>query len=703
MADDSSTVVVNWDGATTPATAGGTTSDSLVHCTGPRPTRRVWSPSCPLFHERDSLRVNQPASVELQTQPPLIMRELTVEEALVHPHPLIAPFLTCVGGPQGGPAPMGMHAGIPRSGGGAGEELRDLNKPAGAVDADDDAAAAVQDASGEVQIQRMLAGLSHLARFLRLQQAQQQEAAAEAEAETGAEEEAEAEAEAKAAAEAEAEAEAEGGETVLSDRVMARLQMGRGSEDERQQLMAVLLALKQEDEKQLPQQKQEQKKQQQKQSLCKRQKGHEQPGVPQALQVQETQEQQEQQRQEQQHWEEGGKEEVWLSAFSAFPEAGTSAKQVETTLASTFAPRYGPDGALHVASRLEHMGGRHMERSRSRGGSDPEFALRGSSTNPSSVMSNGIHNSNVMVGARGTNSSLFSSTATNSASDAGRKRKSPERPTGCATAAAHTQQHARQASHACYSRSVLGPGSASFFQANPEGPPAVAASIMHPAMVVNVNPHILPHVRTQQNGDLEGMCTKEHVDVTLVSTQLSPQDEHMVRHESETNGLNCDVHDECRTDDALDDPKGHERSNMPDECGTGDEWLPRCQGVRIGSAPNKRIKSRSMAERRRRERISEKLQRLRAKVRGRGDTCAMLGRAVGYVDALERRVMELERVIMTAAASGRSFFASNAFSGVGFARNAFANDAATPSGIPAALVSVPTGLGSDGVAAWPWE
>ncbi|CAI5998839.1 unnamed protein product [Closterium sp. NIES-64] len=580
------------------------------------------------------------------------MRELTVEEALVHPHPLIAPFLTCVGGPQGGPAPMGMHAGIPRSGGGAGEELRDLNKPAGAVDADDDAAAAVQDASGEVQIQRMLAGLSHLARFLRLQQAQQQEAAAEAEAETGAEEEAEAEAEAKAAAEAEAEAEAEGGETVLSDRVMARLQMGRGSEDERQQLMA---------------------------------------------------EQQEQQRQEQQHWEEGGKEEVWLSAFSAFPEAGTSAKQVETTLASTFAPRYGPDGALHVASRLEHMGGRHMERSRSRGGSDPEFALRGSSTNPSSVMSNGIHNSNVMVGARGTNSSLFSSTATNSASDAGRKRKSPERPTGCATAAAHTQQHARQASHACYSRSVLGPGSASFFQANPEGPPAVAASIMHPAMVVNVNPHILPHVRTQQNGDLEGMCTKEHVDVTLVSTQLSPRDEHMVRHESETNGLNCDVHDECRTDDALDDPKGHERSNMPDECGTGDEWLPRCQGVRIGSAPNKRIKSRSMAERRRRERISEKLQRLRAKVRGRGDTCAMLGRAVGYVDALERRVMELERVIMTAAASGRSFFASNAFSGVGFARNAFANDAATPSGIPAALVSVPTGLGSDGVAAWPWE
>ncbi|CAI5471583.1 unnamed protein product [Closterium sp. Yama58-4] len=154
--------------------------------------------------------------------------------------------------------------------------------------------------------------------------------------------------------------------------------------------------------------------------------------------------------------------------------------------------------------------------------------------------------------------------------------------------------------------------------------------------------------------------------------------------------------------DALDDPKRHKRCAMQDDCGTDDEWLPRCQGVRSGSAPNQRIKSRSMAERRRRERISEGLQRLRAKVRGRGDTCAMLDRAVGYVDALERRVMELEQVVMAAAGSGRNVFPGNAFAGGSFAgrnfaRNVFVNNAAALTTVPATLTSVPTGLGGE-----PW-
>ncbi|CAI5977840.1 unnamed protein product [Closterium sp. NIES-64] len=378
---------------------------------------------------------------------------------------------------------------------------------------------------------------------------------------------------------------------------------------------------------------------------------------------------------EQQHREEGGKEEVWLSAFSALPHAGTSAKQVEATLDSTFAPRYGPDGALRGASQLECMGGRHVERSRSRGGSDPEYALRGSSTNPSSVMSNGIHNSNVMVGARGTNSSLFSSTATNSASDAGRKRKSPDRPTDRATAAHMQQQHARQTPSECYSRSVLGSTSASYVQPNPDtaigahsgmsvpASAAIGASIMGPAIV---DPHILvPEVR------------EVRVTPCDVPAQVGG-----VRNESESNGREGDAHDEC---------------------GTDDEWLPRCQGIWSGSAPNQRIKSRTMVERGRRERISEGLQRLRAKVRGRGDTCAMLDRSVGYVDALERRVEELERVVMVTAGSGRNVFPGNAFAGGGafasrgFAGNVFVNNAAQLASLLAALTSVPARLGGE-----PW-
>ncbi|CAI5471585.1 unnamed protein product [Closterium sp. Yama58-4] len=434
---------------------------------------------------------------------------------------------------------------------------------------------------------------------------------------------------------------------------------------------------------------------------------------------------------------EGVKEEQWLSAFSALPEAVKSAKQVETALASTFAPRYGPDGTLRLAhggGGLGRTGGRFGERSGNLGGSGggsgggrgdgggdgvsvPKFALRGSGTNPSSAMSNGICNSNVMVGARGTDSSLFSSTGTNSASKAGKKRKSPERPTDCTTAAHMRQQHARQTSRACYSRSALGLARASSAQPKPEGPPAEGASIPGAAVAADarimsttiVDPHIpVPDARANQSDVREIMRTKERVDMTLESTQKSPRDERMVRYESGTNGRTCDVHDEWCTDDVLDDPKGRERSDMHGECGTDDERLPRCQDIRNGSAPNQRIKSRSMAERRRRERISEGLQRLKAKVRGRGDTCAMLDRAVRYVDALERRVMELERVVMAAAGSGRNVFPGNvfaggAFAGRCFAGNALANNVAALTSIPAALASVPTGLGSDGVAIWPWE
>ncbi|CAI5457954.1 unnamed protein product [Closterium sp. Yama58-4] len=164
------------------------------------------------------------------------------------------------------------------------------------------------------------------------------------------------------------------------------------------------------------------------------------------------------------------------------------------------------------------------------------------------------------------------------------------------------------------------------------------------------------------------------------------------RQESDGNGLEHDVHDEC---------------------GTEDEWLPRSQGIRSGSTPNQRIKRRSMAERQRRERINEKLQKLRVRVRGRGDTCAMLDRAVGYMDALEKRVVELERVVMAAVGSGRNVFLGNAFAGGGafagrsfpgrgFAGNVFVNNAAALATIPAALTSV-RGLGSDAVPDWPWE
>ncbi|CAI5465094.1 unnamed protein product [Closterium sp. Yama58-4] len=206
---------------------------------------------------------------------------------------------------------------------------------------------------------------------------------------------------------------------------------------------------------------------------------------------------------------------------------------------------------------------------------------------------------------------------------------------------------------------------------------------------------------------LQGICTREQ-GVPLESSQNSPLDERVGRYESESNGRACPAHDEGGAYDALesDYPKGAHRGNTQDDCGTDDGWLPRCQGIRSGSAPNQRIKRRSMAERRRRERISEGLQRLRAKVRGRGDTCSMLDRAVGYVDALERRVVELEKVtgIMTAAVgSGKNVFLGPAFAGGAFAGKAFTNDAVALRALPAALASAPTSLGSEDVVCWPWE
>ncbi|CAI5952998.1 unnamed protein product [Closterium sp. NIES-64] len=656
--------------------------------------------------------------------------------------------------PEGGLVDRGVRVEITpsRSGGHAEEALADSNKPVGA-DAPSAAAAAgataaaavvgtaaagaaVKAESGEVQIERMLAGLSHLARFLRLQQQAQEPEAQLLEVQQR-EAEAKTEAEAEAGAEAEARAGAGAGEAVLSTGAMARLQMGGSSKGERQQLMALLRALKQAEEPQLSQQSRRKRKhkenlkqeEKEKQSLCNWQKGQravsqEQPGFPQAPKVQ----QQPQEQQQQQQQLDGGEEEHWLSAFSALPEAGASAKQVETALASTFAPRYGPDGTERLArggGGWGRMGKRAGERNSSHGGSDggsgggggigsgsshPKFALHGSATNPSSAMSTpaAVRNSHVTAGTNGIiSSSLFSSTATNSANDAGKRRKrpSPGGPSGRATVAHTPQQHPSQTPRACYIRSALGPASASFVQPNPEEPPAVGASILGAAMIVD--PHIpVPDVRGNQKGVLEGVCTREY-DVALEPTQKSPRDERAraVRFESETNGRAYHMHDECYADDALDYPKGREHCNTQGECSPDDGWLPRCQGIRGGSAPNQRIKRRSMAERRRRERISEGLQRLRAKVRGRGDTCAMLDRAVGYVDSLERRVMELEKVIVTAAGSGRNVLPGHAFAiGGAFDGNSSANDAVALRATPgAAVASVSNGLGSAAAAGWPWE
>ncbi|CAI5517733.1 unnamed protein product [Closterium sp. Naga37s-1] len=474
-------------------------------------------------------------------------------------------------------------------------------------------------ASGKVQIQRMLAGLSHLERLLRLQEAQQVEvqqlkaqqpeaaAAAAAAAAAGTAE----------AAVADARAEAKAGEAVLSSRVMARLQIRGDKEDDSAQLMALLRARTQAEEQHL----------------------------------------------------------------------------------------YRPDGALQLArggGGWGRKGGPGGERSSSGGSCGaPEFAVHG----------------------------VFSSTGTNSASDAGKKRKipSPGGPTSFATAAHMGQQGPRHIPHACHSqRSVLEPASVSFVRPNPAS--AVATSILGSATTTPilggsatvVDPRILGSVATRRVGESDtsgvdgmggmggrvrwnsgddfgaGVCLQQqpvcNADGLLRPPSddnpcrgaegLHTRDEHGVIYQSRATGCTCDVQDECATDD--------ERSRP-------------CQAVGTGSASNQRVTRRSMAERRRRGRISEGLRRLRAKVRGRGDTCAMLDRAVGYVDALEKRVMELEGVVMAAAGSGGNGFPGNAFASSAFGGNVFFNDVATLRAIPAALTSVPTSLGSDSVAGWPWE
>ncbi|CAI5537674.1 unnamed protein product [Closterium sp. Naga37s-1] len=67
-----------------------------------------------------------------------------------------------------------------------------------------------------------------------------------------------------------------------------------------------------------------------------------------------------------------------------------------------------------------------------------------------------------------------------------------------------------------------------------------------------------------------------------------------------------------------------------------DDWMPRNRRRKDLQMVGGRIKARSMAERQRRERISEGLQKLRLVVQGHGDTANMLHKAVAYVDALQR-------------------------------------------------------------------
>ncbi|CAI5484649.1 unnamed protein product [Closterium sp. Yama58-4] len=82
-----------------------------------------------------------------------------------------------------------------------------------------------------------------------------------------------------------------------------------------------------------------------------------------------------------------------------------------------------------------------------------------------------------------------------------------------------------------------------------------------------------------------------------------------------------------------------------------DDWMPRSRGRKDRQVAGGRIKARSMAERQRRERISEGLQKLRMVVRGHGDTATMLDNAVAYVDALQRRVSALETTLLLHKAS----------------------------------------------------
>ncbi|GJP31258.1 hypothetical protein CLOM_g10372 [Closterium sp. NIES-68] len=431
---------------------------------------------------------------------------------------------------------------------------------------------------------------------------------------------------------------------VLASTVAARAQMGRGNEEERQQLMALLQALKHIEERQ------------------------EQP-------------QQAQQGQQRQAWQaqvqhaEG--EEHHCSSHWAVADAEVQPELVKNELALNYAPHYTPDGALrsaHSAGAWARMGKRGGEGSCS-GGCVNGGAERSGSPE-SAVGSRGI-SSNVSCGikpwdADGISSSILSAGGTSAAtaSGAGRKRKSPEWNSGCATAA-HEWQHRRQVPHGCYSPSVLGPTAAPPIQSKPASAlfmrsyPAAAPPMQ--CIPATAGRAVVPASVAGLTGAFEAMCSKD-VDSWPCDTDLGFEVEAMRSAQLQPE---CAEEDPCAS--AREDWCGvADEWQMRDECGlknesetkgeceNDEEWMPRCQGARSGSGVRSlRIKSRSMAERRRRERISEGLKRLRVKVRGRGDTCAMLDRAVRYVDVLERRVGQLESYVLAARSDSATAAAGN--------------------------------------------
>ncbi|CAI5528342.1 unnamed protein product [Closterium sp. Naga37s-1] len=122
--------------------------------------------------------------------------------------------------------------------------------------------------------------------------------------------------------------------------------------------------------------------------------------------------------------------------------------------------------------------------------------------------------------------------------------------------------------------------------------------------------------------------------------------------------------DDCYTDGTGNHASGNggynDSGNGCDDGGMGyddmggddmDDWMPRSRGRKDRQVVGGRIKARSMAERQRRERISEGLQKLRMAVRGHGDTATMLDNAVAYVQALQRRVTSLETNMLLHQAS----------------------------------------------------
>ncbi|CAI5495174.1 unnamed protein product [Closterium sp. Naga37s-1] len=267
---------------------------------------------------------------------------------------------------------------------------------------------------------------------------------------------------AAAAAEARRE-EARRQQAVLSSRVMATLQMGAGSEDERRQLLALLLALKQVEEQQA-QEAQQQTQQKLRQNARKRQRrqramgGQGLSGNPQSPQVQ----QQEQQQQPEQQEQEGRNEEHRLLASSPFL-AGAS-----------------PD--LHDVGVMGRMDGRGGERSGSGGSSgggsgiasgigngvrtDPDFSQRGVGNDvyfsPRGVdksLTSALSNEIRLNAMRDINSGVFSGGAAvnvgaTNAGNVGRKRRSPDALDDGATAAPQWH-HGMQTPAGCYSRSVL--------------------------------------------------------------------------------------------------------------------------------------------------------------------------------------------------------------------------------------------------------